>query len=64
MSTKVQATIEDLYALSHNVKAEIVNGEIILMSPTGDLPGRAGGSIYVSLRRYERKTPGARISTT
>jgi Uma2 family endonuclease len=58
MSTKVQATIEDLYALPHNVKAEIVNGEIVLMSPTGDMPGRAGGSIYVSLRQYEGKTPG------
>jgi Uma2 family endonuclease len=58
MSTKVRATIEDLYALPHNVKAEIVNGEIILMSPTGDMPGRAGGSIYVSLRQHERKTPG------
>lgn len=58
MSTKVQATIEDLYALPHNVKAEIVNGEIVLMSPTGEMPGRAGGSIYVSLRQYEGKTPG------
>ena len=58
MSTKVRATIEDLYALPPNVKAEIVNGEIILMSPTGDMPGRAGGSIYFSLRQYEGKTPG------
>lgn len=58
MSTKVQATIEDLYALPHNTKAEIVNGEIILMSPTGDMPGRAGGSIYASLRQHERKTRG------
>jgi Uma2 family endonuclease len=58
MSTKVAATIEDLYALPHNVKAEIVDGEIILMSPTGDMPGRAGGSIYASLRQHERKTTG------
>lgn len=58
MSTKVQATIEDLYALPHNTKAEIVNGEIILMSPTGDMPGRAGGSIYASLRQHEHKSPG------
>jgi Uma2 family endonuclease len=58
MSTKVHATIEDLYALPHNVKAEIVDGEIVLMSPTGDMPGRAGGSIYVSLRQHEGKTPG------
>jgi Uma2 family endonuclease len=58
MSTKVEATIEDLYALPHNVKAEIVDGEIVLMSPTGDMPGRAGGSIYASLRQHERKARG------
>ena len=58
MSTKVRATIKDLYALPHNVKAEIVNGEIILMSPTGDMPGRASGSIYFSLRQHEGKIPG------
>jgi len=58
MSTKVRATIEDLYALPDNAKAEIVDGEIVLMSPTGDMPGRAGGSIYVSLRQHQGKTPG------
>jgi Uma2 family endonuclease len=58
MSTKTQATIEDLYRLPDNGKAEIVNGEIIRMSPTGDLPARAGGSIYVSLRAVERRIGG------
>jgi Uma2 family endonuclease len=58
MSTKAEATIEDLYALPHNTKAEIVDGEIVLMSPTGDMPGRAGGSIYASLRQHERKATG------
>lgn len=58
MSTKVQTTIEDLYALPNNVKAEIVDGEIVLMSPTGDMPNRVGGSIYISLRQHEGKTPG------
>ena len=58
MSTKVRATIEDLYSLPDNAKAELVDGEIILMSPTGDMPGRARGSIYVSLRQHERNTPG------
>ncbi len=33
MSTKVEATIDDLLKVKQ--KAEIVNGEIILMSPTG-----------------------------
>ena len=58
MTTKTQATIEDFYRLPNNGKAEIVNGEIVLISPTGDLPGRAGGSIYVSLRGVERQAGG------
>jgi Uma2 family endonuclease len=58
MTTKTQATIEDLYRLPNNGKAEIVNGDIVLMSPTGDMPGRAGGSIYVSLRGVERQAGG------
>ncbi len=58
MSTKARATIKDLYRLPDDAKAEIVDGEVLLMSPTGDMPGRAGGSIYVSLRQQEGKTPG------
>ena len=50
MSTKVEATIEDLYKVEG--KAELVNGEIILMSPTGLLPGYAGDEIFSSLRDY------------
>jgi len=54
MVTKTQATIEDLYHVPEDGKAEIVQGELVLMSPTGDLPSRASGAIYVSLRLYER----------
>ena len=50
MSTKVEATIEDLYKVEG--KAELVNGEIILMSPTGNLPGFAGDAILHSLFHY------------
>lgn len=39
-------------------KAEIVNGEIVNMSPTGYLPGRASGTIYLSLRAFERQSKG------
>ncbi|MEH2011173.1 hypothetical protein [Nostoc sp.] len=53
MSIKTEATIEDLYHLPDNFKAEIVNEKLVLMSPTGFLPGRAGGEIYRSLRDYE-----------
>jgi Uma2 family endonuclease len=56
MMTRVRATIEDLYRLPGKQKAELVNGEIVLTSPTGDLPGRAGGRIYASLDQYERRT--------
>ncbi len=52
MSTKVEATIEDLYKVEG--KAELVNGEIILMSPTGGLPGYAGDEIFSSLRNYSK----------
>jgi len=56
MSTKVEATVEDLYNVPENGKAELVNGEIVLMSPTGGVPGRASGSIYASLGDYEEQT--------
>jgi Uma2 family endonuclease len=52
--TKPEATIADLYNVPENTKAELVNGEVVPMSPTGYLPGRAGGNIYLSLRAYER----------
>lgn len=56
MSTKVHATIEDLYTVPENGKAELVNGEIVQMPPTGGLSGRASGKIYRSLDDYEQRT--------
>jgi Uma2 family endonuclease len=58
MSTKSEATIDDLYRVPENGKAEIVNGELVLMSPTGGVPGRAAGRIYRSLDDYERSKGG------
>src|SRR5215210_5558960 len=58
MSTKTEATLEDLYRVPDNGKAEIVNGELVLMSPTGGVPGRASGRIYRSLDDYERSAGG------
>ncbi len=52
--TKPKATIEDLYEVDG--KAEIVDGEIVVMPPTGFDPSRAGGDIYSSLRDHERRT--------
>jgi Uma2 family endonuclease len=54
MSTKPRATIEDLYQVEG--KAELVNGEIVEMPPSGDDPSRASLNISVSLRQYERRT--------
>jgi Uma2 family endonuclease len=51
MSTKVEATIEDLYKVEG--KAELVNGEIVHMSPTGGLPHYAAQKITMSLGVYE-----------
>ena len=59
MSTKVEATIEDLYKVKG--KAELVNGEIILMSPTGWLPHYAGDEIFSSLRKYNKRRKLGRV---
>jgi Uma2 family endonuclease len=58
MTTKARATINDLYKVPDNAKAEIVDGEIILMSPTGDMPARAGFKISISLSQMEGRIPG------
>ena len=51
-----EATVEDLYSVPDNAKAEIVNGKLMLMPPTGIEPGYAGDEIFVSLREYARRT--------
>ena len=48
------ATIDDLYKTSG--KAELVNGELILMPPTGATPGQAAIEIVVSLHAYAKRT--------
>jgi len=58
VATAKPATIDDLYEVPDHGKAEIVNGKLQLMSPTGDMPGRASGAIYVSLRLYEHRVAG------
>jgi Uma2 family endonuclease len=63
MSTRTEATIDDLYHVPEDGKAEIVNGELVLMSPTGDLPNTAAFEIAVSLRSYARRTKLGRAYT-
>ena len=54
MSTKVEAKIEDLYKVEG--KAELVNGEIVHMSPTGGLPHYAAQQITIALSFYQKAT--------
>lgn len=58
MSTIADPTTERLIAELYKVegKAEIVDGRIVLMSPTGFEPGNAGGVIYINLRMYIKRT--------
>jgi Uma2 family endonuclease len=44
-------------------KAELIEGEIVFMAPTGDFPSSAGGAVYSSLRDYARKTGLGRAYT-
>jgi Uma2 family endonuclease len=54
MATHIRATMDDLMLVEG--KAELVNGEIVHMAPTGDAPGSAGDEIYASLREYVLRT--------
>jgi Uma2 family endonuclease len=47
------ATIEDLYRVEE--KAELVNGEIVIMSPASAGHGRVAGRIFLSLIAYEEQ---------
>ena len=58
MVTKTRATIEDLYNIPENGKAEIANGEIVRTMPTGMMPSRASVRIWRSLDDYERTYGG------
>ena len=43
MKTVSRATVDDLYRVPENEKAELVGGELVRMSPTGTLPSAAAG---------------------
>lgn len=56
MTVQTRATIEDLYNLPDGAKAELVDGKLVLLMPTGGDPGYAGDEIFVALRAYARRT--------
>ena len=51
-----EATIDDLYRVGEDVKAELVNGELVVMTPAGGLHGYACAQICASLVEYARRT--------
>ncbi len=57
-SLEREATVADLERIRG--KAELVNGKLVLMSPTGDLPGAAALNIATSLKLHERAHGGGR----
>ena len=52
--TKRRATVKDLHRVKG--KAELVNGRIVHILPTGSRPGRVSLNIVFSLRVYEQAT--------
>jgi Uma2 family endonuclease len=54
MAIRGRATVADLYRTAG--KAELVNGDLVVMSPGGGTHGRAALAIVISLREYERRT--------
>jgi Uma2 family endonuclease len=54
METRGRATIEDLYRAGG--KAELINGEVVILSLTGGRPGFAADEIFFSLRAYSKRT--------
>jgi len=58
MTARARATIADLQAAKG--KAELVGGELVVMSPTGYKPGRAAAKILMSLLRHEAQHGGGR----
>jgi len=55
-AVSIEKLIERLYRTEG--KAEIINGEVVKMPPTGFLPGRASSRIFRSLDDYEQQTSG------
>ena len=53
-----RATVQDLYNVPENGKAELVDGELLIMCPTGIIPGRASMKITISLMRHEEDFGG------
>ena len=58
VSAKTKATVEDLYRVPEHGKAELINGEVVRLMPTGGIPSRASLNITISLRLHEQAHGG------
>lgn len=58
MIANSRASVDDLLRVPGHGKAELVDGTVKLMSPTGGRPARAGGKIHASLLRHEEEKGG------
>ncbi len=56
MDATTEANVDDLARVPDHGKAELMNGRLILMSPSGGQHNDAAGEIYVSLRLHARQT--------
>lgn len=56
MQSVQETLLTELALAQEEGKAEIINGEIVKMSPTGFLPGYAADEIYASLREYAKQS--------
>ena len=56
MNTTVPTLIEDLYHVPDGQKAEIIEGKVVLMRPTGRMPSYAAKRIVRSLDEYSELT--------
>jgi len=56
MGAKREATVADLYHAGEDAKAELVNGELVIMSAGGGLHGYVAGEIFTSVREYAHRT--------
>jgi Uma2 family endonuclease len=56
MPRRHEVTVEDLYRVPEHGKAELVDGELVVMTSAGGLHGYPAGLIFASLLEYARRT--------
>ena len=56
MGRSREMSVEDLYRVGEDRKAELFDGRLVVMTPGGGLHGYACGLIYASLLDHARRT--------